>query len=94
MNDKERLILTSIIGAQLGPLLDKLAVPAPDQAAVVAWFVAGIPVVYHLIVTYGPRVMARWFPAPEPAGCPAGTVPAHLPPAAGAAPGVFSSPQE
>lgn len=62
MIDKERLLLTSIIGAQLGPYLDRLAVPPAQQTALVGWLVAGIPIVYHLFAEYGPRIMARVFP--------------------------------
>lgn len=62
MIDKERLLLTSIIGAQLGPVLDQLAVPKAEQTALIGWIIAGIPVVYHVIAEYGPRVFARFFP--------------------------------
>jgi hypothetical protein len=62
MIDKERIILTGIIGAQLGPVLDRLAVPPADQPYVVGWIVAAIPIAYHFASTYGPRIFARWFP--------------------------------
>jgi len=69
MTSKERLILASIIGAQLGPMLDQWAVPKADQPYVIGWIVAGIPVAYHLLAEicgaiseYLPRVLARWFP--------------------------------
>lgn len=60
----ERLILTAVIGAQLGPVFAQLAVPKADQAALTAYIIAGIPVVYHLASVYLPRVLARLFPPP------------------------------
>lgn len=65
MIDKERLLLTSVIGAQLGPLLDAWAVPKQDQTALIGWIIAGIPVVYHLGAEWLPRVLNRFFPPLE-----------------------------
>jgi hypothetical protein len=62
MNDKERLLLTSVIGAQLGPLLDRLLVPQADQTALIGWMIAGIPLLYHTALEWAPRIMARFFP--------------------------------
>lgn len=70
MNDKERMVLTGIIGAQLGPLLDRWLVPPADQTIVIGWIIVSIPIVYHVVAgfveKYGPRIMDRWFP-PVPA---------------------------
>ena len=62
MNDKERLLLTSVIAAQLGPLLDRLAVPQADQTAMIGWMIAGIPLLYHVVLEWAPRVLNRFFP--------------------------------
>ena len=86
MNTKERLLLTGVIGAQLGPLLDKWLVPPADQITVVGWIVVSIPIVYHAIAAavekYGPRIMDKWFP-PVPAAATIPTLaPTHAPTAA------------
>ena len=65
MNDLERRILTSVIAAQLAPPLVRLGLSATDQAELVAWIVAGIPLAYHIVSVYLPRILARWFPPPE-----------------------------
>ena len=62
MIDKERLLLTSVIAAQLGPLLDQLAIPKADQTALIGWIIAGIPLVYHVVLEWTPRIMNRFFP--------------------------------
>lgn len=62
MNDKERLLLTSVIAAQLGPLLDRLMLPPADQSALIGWMIASIPLVYHTVLEWAPRIMNRFFP--------------------------------
>lgn len=62
MTSIERLVLTGMVSAKLGPQLVAWGVPQQYQSAVVGYVVAGIPIAYHLASIYVPRILARWFP--------------------------------
>lgn len=62
MTNVERLILTGMISAKVGPQLVAWGVPQAYQSTVVGYVVAGIPIAYHLASIYVPRILARWFP--------------------------------
>ena len=62
MIDKERLVLTGLLGVYLGPVLDKLLVPPADQQQLYGLMIMAVPVIWHYVAAWAPRILYRWFP--------------------------------
>lgn len=62
MNNKERLMLTSMIGILLGPRLAAMGVKPDDQLQIACLISTGIPVAYHTMAPYVQRIFDHYFP--------------------------------